>query len=143
MLDLLLGNVGGAIGETSKLALLLGLAYLLVRRVISWHIPTVFIGSVFVLSFLFNGFDAYSALLMILSGGVFLGAIFMATDYVTSPTTAWGKVIFAVGCALITVMIRFFGNYPEGVSFGILFMNILTPYIEKWTRHKRFGEVKA
>lgn len=141
--DLLLGNVGGAIGETCKIALLLGFAYLLVRRVITWHAPVAFIGSVFVLSFLFNGFDVYNALLLTLSGGVFLGAIFMATDYVTSPVTPWGRIIFGFGAALITVMIRFFGNYPEGVSYGILFMNILHPYINVWTKHKRFGEVKA
>lgn len=143
ILDLFLGNIGGAIGETCKLALLIGFVYLIVRRVITWHIPVVFIGSVFVLSFLFNGFDPYSALLMTLSGGVFLGAIFMATDYVTSPYTAWGRVIFGFGAALITVMIRFWGNYPEGVSYGILFMNILHPYINVWTKHRRFGEVKA
>ena len=141
--DLLLGNVGGAIGETCKLALLVGLGYLLVRRVITWHTPVAFIGTVFLLSFLFNGFDLYQALLLTLSGGVFLGAIFMATDYVTSPATPWGRIIFGFGAALITVLIRFWGNYPEGVSYGILFMNILTPYISKWTKHKRFGEVKA
>lgn len=143
IVDLLLGNVGGAIGETCKLALLLGFAYLLVRRVVTWHTPVAFIGSVFVLSFLFNGFDAYGALLLTLSGGVFLGAIFMATDYVTSPVTPWGRIIFGCGAALVTVLIRFWGNYPEGVSYGILFMNILTPYINVWTKHKRFGEVKA
>ena len=143
LLDLALGNIGGSIGEVSKLALVIGLVYLLVRRVITWQIPTVYIGSVFVLSCLFNGFDLYSALLMTLSGGLFIGAIFMATDYVTSPATGFGKAIFALGAALITVMIRFFGNYPEGVSFAILFMNLLVPYIEVWTRHKRFGEVKA
>ena len=143
ILDLFLGNVGGVIGETCKLALLVGFAYLLIRRVITWHIPTVFIGSVFVLSFLFNGFNAYSALLMTLSGGVFLGAIFMATDYVTSPVTPWGRVIFGFGAALVTVLIRFWGNYPEGVSYGILLMNILHPYINTWTKHKLFGEVKA
>ena len=143
LLDLFLGNVGGAIGETCKLALIIGFVYLLVRRVITWHIPTVFIGSVFVLSFFFNGFDPYAALLMTLSGGVFIGAIFMATDYVTSPVTPWGRVIFGFGAALVTVMIRFFGNYPEGVSYGILLMNILHPYINTWTKHKLFGEVKA
>ncbi|MBR2988049.1 MAG: RnfABCDGE type electron transport complex subunit D [Clostridia bacterium] len=140
--DLFLGNVGGAIGETCKLALLIGFVYLLVRRVITWHLPVVFIASSFVLTFLFNGFDLNAAALMTLSGGLFIGAIFMATDYVTSPATAWGKVVFAVGAALITVMVRLWGNYPEGVSYGILLMNILTPYIETWTRHKRFGEVK-
>lgn len=137
--DLLLGNYGGAIGETCSVALLLGGAYLLIRRVITWHIPVVFIGSVFVFSFLFKGFDAAEALALVLSGGVLIGAIFMATDYVTSPSTAWGKVIFGFGAGLITCLIRYFGSYPEGVSFAILFMNILTPYIGKWTKHKVFG----
>ena len=141
--ELFLGLHGGAIGETCAAALLVGFVYLLARRVITWHIPVTFIGSVFALSFVFNGFDAMGALALILSGGLFIGAIFMATDYVTSPATAWGKVIFGVGAGLITVLIRFFGAYPEGVSFAILFMNILTPYIEKWTSHKIFGGAKA
>ena len=141
--DLFLGNIGGAIGETCALALLVGFVYLLVRKVISWHIPVTFIGSVFALSFLLEGFDLMAALALILSGGLFIGAIFMATDYVTSPDTAWGKVIFGVGAGVITVLIRYFGAYPEGVSFAILFMNILTPYIDQWTAHKVFGGVKA
>ena len=141
--DLFLGLHGGAIGETCAAALLIGFVYLLVRRVITWQIPVTFIGSVFALSFVFNGFDAMGALALILSGGLFIGAIFMATDYVTSPATAWGKVIFGVGAGVITVLIREFGVYPEGVSFAILFMNILTPYIEKWTAHKIFGGAKA
>ena len=141
--ELFLGLHGGAIGETCAAALLLGFVYLLVRRVITWQIPVTFIGSVFALSFVFNGFDAMGALALILSGGLFIGAIFMATDYVTSPATAWGKVIFGVGAGVITVLIREFGVYPEGVSFAILFMNILTPYIEKWTAHKIFGGAKA
>jgi Na+-translocating ferredoxin:NAD+ oxidoreductase RnfD subunit len=120
-------------------ALLLGFVYLLIRRVISWHIPTVFIATVFALSFVLEGFNAMTALSLILSGGLFIGAIFMATDYVTSPASAWGKVIFGVGAGLLTIAIRYWGNYPEGVSFAILFMNILTPYIDSWTRHKVFG----
>ncbi len=139
LLDLFLGLHGGAIGETCSLALLVGLAYLLIRRVITWQIPVAFVGSVFVLSFFLEGMDAMAALVAILSGGLFIGAIFMATDYVTSPATAWGKVIFGVGAGLLTVLIRSFGTYPEGVSFAILFMNILTPYIDSWTRHKVFG----
>ncbi len=139
MRDLLIGTVGGAIGETCKIALLVGGIYLIIRRVITWHLPAVFIGSVFLLSFFFNGFDPYTALIMTLSGGVILGAFFMATDYVTSPVTAWGKVIFGFGAALITVMIRFYGAYPEGVSFGILLMNIVTPYIDRLTQHRKFG----
>lgn len=143
LLTLFLGNHGGAIGETCALALLIGGAYLIIRKVISWHIPVAFIGGTYVLSFMFDGFDAVSALAMILSGGLILGAIFMATDYVTSPSTAWGKVIFGLGAALITVAIRFWGNYPEGVSFAILLMNILTPYIDAWTPRKLFGGKKV
>ena len=140
--DLFLGRTGGAIGETCALALLIGGIYLLARRVITWHVPVAFIGSVFLLSFLIEGFDLTVALSLILSGGLFIGAFFMATDYVTSPATAWGKIIFGVGAGLITVLIRSFGNYPEGVSFAILMMNILNPYIESWTPRKLFGGEK-
>lgn len=139
LLTLFLGNYGGAIGETCTAALLLGGIYLLVRRVITWHTPVLYIGTVFVFSFFMEGFNAVSALSLVMSGGLVIGAIFMATDYVTSPATPWGKVIFAVGAGLITCLIRYFGGYPEGVSFAILFMNILTPYITKWTRRKVFG----
>ena len=139
LMTLFLGNYGGAIGETCALALLAGGVYLLVRRIITWHIPVSFIGMVFVFSLLMEGFDAEAALAMILSGGLFIGAFFMATDYVTSPATPWGKVIFGLGAGLLTCLIRYFGVYPEGVSFAILFMNILTPYISKWTRNKVFG----
>ena len=136
MTQLLFGLYGGAIGETCSIALLIGLVYLLCRKVITWHIPVAFIGTVFAASFFMEGMDAVMALTMTLSGGLFLGAIFMATDYVTSPSTAWGKVIFGVGAGLITFLIRYFGGYPEGVSFAILMMNILTPYIDSWTKHK-------
>ena len=139
LMDLFLGNHGGAIGETCALALLLGGVYLLVRRVITWHIPVAFIGTVFLMSFLLEGMSATAALAAILSGGLLIGAIFMATDYVTSPTTPWGRIIFGLGAGLITILIRYFGNYPEGVSFAILFMNILTPYIMIWTRRRIFG----
>ena len=139
LMTLFLGNYGGAIGETSTLALLIGGIYLLVRRVITWHIPVVFIGTVFVFSFFMEGFDAVRALSMVMAGGLVIGAFFMATDYVTSPATPWGKVLFAIGAGLFTCLIRYFGNYPEGVSFAILFMNILTPYIGRWTRRKVFG----
>ena len=141
--DLLLGTTGGAIGETCAIALLLGFVYLLVRRVITWHIPVAFVGSVFILSLLYSGFDAMAALSLILSGGLLLGAIFMATDYVTSPATATGKLIFGLGAGVLTFLIRHFGVYPEGVSFAILLMNILNPYIEKLTARKIFGGVKA
>ena len=136
--DLFLGKCGGAIGEVSAAALLAGFIYLLVRRVITWHIPVVYIGTVFLLSLALEG-SATSALALILSGGLFIGAIFMATDYVTSPPTPLGKVVFALGAGLLTFLIRHFGKYPEGVSFAILFMNILTPYIEKLGAFKVFG----
>jgi electron transport complex protein RnfD len=141
--DTFLGLTGGAIGETCAAALLVGFVYLLVRRVITWHIPVTFIGTVFVISLFLEGFDLTAATVLILSGGLFIGAIFMATDYVTSPATAWGKVIFGLGAGVITVLIRYFGVYPEGVSFAILFMNILTPYIERWTSRKVFGGARA
>lgn len=143
MMNLFLGLTGGAIGETCALALLIGFVYLLVRRVITWHIPVTFIGSVFVLSFLMEGFDVMKAAALVLSGGLLIGAIFMATDYVTSPSTAKGKIVFGVGAGLLTFLIRYFGVYPEGVSFAILFMNILTPYIDALTAHKVFGGRKA
>ena len=139
LIDLLLGKHGGAIGETCAIALLIGFVYLLVRRVISWHLPVVFMGAVFAASFLLGGMNATAALAAVLSGGVLIGAIFMATDYVTSPSTAWGKVIFGVGAGVLTVLIRFYSIYPEGVSFAILLMNILTPFIDSWTKHKVFG----
>ena len=132
---LFLGNYGGCIGETSTLALLIGFAYLLIRGVISWHTPVCFVGTVFVLS-LILGQDAVG---QILSGGLMLGAIFMATDYSTTPSTTWGRVLFGIGAGLLTVLIRFYGAYAEGVSFAILFMNILTPYLSKWTETKPFG----
>ncbi len=131
------------IGETCALALLIGFAYLLIRRVITWHIPVSFVGSVFLFSFLMEGFDPIKALSLVLSGGLLLGAIFMATDYVTSPDTKMGKLIFGLGAGLFTFLIRYFGVYPEGVSFAILFMNILNPYIEKLTARKIFGGQKA
>ena len=134
------GFYGGAIGETCSIALLVGGLYLLVRRVITWHNPVAFIGTVFLFSFFMEGNDPVKALSMVLCGGVMLGAIFMATDYVTSPPTPWGKVIFGIGCGLLTCLIRYFGGYPEGVSFAILFMNILNPYVCKWTQHKVFGK---
>ena len=138
-MTLFLGNHGGCIGETSALALLIGFAYLLIRGVITWHTPVCFAGTVFVMS-LILGQDAVG---QILSGGLMLGAIFMATDYATTPSTDWGRVLFGIGAGLLTVLIRFYGAYAEGVSFAILFMNILTPYLSKWTETKPFGGVSA
>ena len=141
--DMLIGNRGGAIGETCAIALLVGFVYLLVKKVISWHIPVVFVGSTFVLSLLFGGFNLTASLYHVLGGGLLIGAIFMATDYVTSPITKWGKVIFAFGCALFTVIIRVFGSLPEGVSYAILLMNILSTPIEILTAPKALGAAKA
>ena len=139
LLDLLLGKHGGAIGEVCAIALIIGGVYLIVRRVITWHIPVAFVGFTFIFAFLFGGFDLYFSLAQILSGGLLIGAIFMATDYVTSPSSPWGKIVFGIGAAFLTVVIRFWTNYPEGVSFAILLMNILCPYIEKLTPRKLFG----
>ena len=140
--DMFIGNIGGCIGETSVLALIIGGAYLLYRRVISYRIPLVYIATVAVHSFLFGGFDADTMIYNILAGGLFLGAIFMATDYSTSPMSPKGQIIFAIGCGFLTSLIRFYGGYPEGVSYSILIMNVATPLIDKYTMPRKFGEVK-
>ena len=134
--DMLIGNMPGCIGEVSALALALGCAYLLWRKVITWHIPVVFIATVFVYSLIAGGAPAYA---QVLTGGVMLGACFMATDYVTSPITAKGKIIFGFGCGLLCMLIRQFGGYPEGCSFAILIMNAICPLINRWTQPKPFG----
>jgi electron transport complex protein RnfD len=139
ILDMLLGNRGGAIGETCAIALVLGGIYLLARKVIHWHTPVIFIGTVFVLSLAIKQ-DVIIALYEVLGGGVVIGAFFMATDYSTTPINKYGKMVFAFGCGLITVLIRFWGAYPEGVSFAILLMNILSPYIERWCAKKPLGK---
>ncbi|MDR2657311.1 MAG: RnfABCDGE type electron transport complex subunit D [Oscillospiraceae bacterium] len=153
--QLFLGNIPGMLGETSKLALLIGLAYLLARRVITWHIPVTFIGTALILftikhGTIFDGsisgvvFSSQQALYQILSGGLFLGAIFMATDYVTSPIHPLGKVVMGVGCGLILFVIREFNPaYPEGCSFAILLMNLLTPLVNRVFKPKMFGERPA
>ena len=148
LLTLLIGNHGGTIGETCAIALLIGYAYLVFRGVIKWYVPFAFIATVFVLFFVTSWNISY-ATAQVLAGGLLLGAIFMATDYVTTPLSNLGKVVFCIGCGLITFLIRmdYFGfsglhNYPEGVSIAILFMNILTPLIEKWTNPKTLGGVK-
>lgn len=138
-LDLFLGNVGGCLGETSALALLAGGLYLAARRIINLAAPVSFIGSLALLSFISGGDPLYE----ILAGGVFIGAFFMATDYATTPISTKGKIVFGLGCGIITFVIRTYGSYPEGVSFSILLMNILTPYIEQLTRSKVFGAKEA
>lgn len=140
LMDLFLGNVPGVLGETCKLALLLGGVYLIARRIIDWKIPVTFIGTVFLCYLLKDG--AQMALYQILSGGLFLGAFFMATDYATSPISNLGRIIMGVGCGLFLFIIRAFASYPEGCSFAILLMNVATPLIDKYTMPKPFGEVK-
>ncbi|HYE09033.1 MAG TPA: RnfABCDGE type electron transport complex subunit D [Patescibacteria group bacterium] len=140
--DLFVGNIGGCIGETSALALLIGGLYLVYRKVISYRIPVVYIATVGILAFIFSGFNLSYVPYHIFAGGLLLGAIFMATDYSSSPMTAKGQVIFAIGCGLLTSIIRFYGGYPEGVSYSILLMNITTPLIDRFTSPRKFGEVK-
>ncbi len=139
LLEMLLGNRAGAIGETCAIALIIGFIYLVARRVIHWHTPVIFIATVFLLSWAILG-NVNLALYEMLGGGLILGAVFMATDYVTTPINKYGKMVFALGCGLITVLIRFFGDYPEGVSFSILLMNIVSPYIEKLCAKKPIGK---
>lgn len=139
-MDLFLGNVGGCIGEVSALALIIGGIFLIVTRVITPHIPVAFIATVFVLGFIWGGLDG--AVFHICAGGLMLGAFFCATDYVTSPTLPMGKIIFGIGCGLFTMLIRIFASYPEGVSFAILLMNILTPYIDRICEGRLFKAPK-
>lgn len=142
-LKFFLGNVGGCIGETSALLLLVGAAYLFVKRIIGWRIPATFIGTVALLSWVFGGIKGLftgAPLLHVLSGGLILGAFFMATDMVTTPITPRGRLIFGAGCGVVTVMIRLVGGYPEGVCYSILLMNAFTPLIDRWTRPRKFGQ---
>ncbi|MDR0370450.1 MAG: RnfABCDGE type electron transport complex subunit D [Prevotellaceae bacterium] len=144
-LDLFVGNMGGSFGEVSAVALLLGCVYLLLRKVVSWHIPVSVLTTVFVFTgilFLVNPEQYAPPIVHLLTGGLLLGAIFMATDYVTSPMTKPGMLIYGVGIGIITVIIRVFGAYPEGVSFAILIMNAFTPLINAYVKPKRFGKVK-
>ena len=137
-----LGNMPGCIGEVSGLALLLGAAYLFYRRILTWHIPVTYIGSVVVLSGLFWLVDPTKyphPVFHLLTGGLILGAFYMATDMVSTPVTIRGMMVFGVGCGVLTVLIRLFGGYPEGVSFAILLMNAATPLIDRYTRPKTFG----
>ena len=145
--QLFIGEVPGMLGETCKLTLILGGVYLIFRRVIDWRVPVAFIATAFILFWIETGAvylpgSTDSALYQVLSGGLILGAFFMATDYVTCPVTKWGRVIMGIGCAAMLFVIRTYGSYPEGCSFGILFMNVLTPLIDKWTTPKTFGAVK-
>ena len=138
-LDMFLGNIGGSIGETCKLAILVGLVYLLVRRVISPVIPIFYVGTVALFALIVN----QDVLFAVLSGGLLFGAVFMATDYVTTPVTAFGKIVFAVGCGLITVLIRFYAKMDESVSYAIVLMNIVTPLIDRIALGAPFGSKKG
>ena len=139
--DMFIGNIGGSLGEISAMMLLIGGLYLIFRKVISWQTPVAYIATVAVVTFLFpRGNDPMTFMLYnVLGGGLFLGAFFMATDYVTSPVTKKGQLIFGLGCGLITVFIRYFGSYPEGVCYSILIMNCCTWIIDKYTKPTRFG----
>jgi len=143
--DLLLGNRAGCLGEVSVVLLLAGGIFLIAKRVISWHTPVVFIGTVWILTGVFHLVDPSryaDPSFHVVTGGLFIGAFFMATDYVTSPITGKGMLIFGAGCGLITVVIRLFGAYPEGVSFAILLMNAVTPLIDRYVKPKVFGAEK-
>ncbi|MGY0372820.1 RnfABCDGE type electron transport complex subunit D [Clostridium sp. JNZ J1-5] len=141
-----MGQVGGCIGETSAIALLIGFAYLLYRRVITWHIPVFYLGTILVLGTIMGRGDlgAMAGLYEIMVGGVMLGGIFMATDYTTSPMTTKGKIIFAVAAGALAMIIRMWGGYPEGCSYSILIMNLFVPLIDKYVKQRVFGtgEVK-
>jgi len=144
LMDPFLGNVGGSLGEISALALILGGIYLIIRKIIKWHIPIFYIGTVALITGILRLIDPNTfadPAFHLISGGLMLGAFFMATDMVTSPITNKGKIIFAIGCGVITVVIRLWGGYPEGVSFAILIMNALVPLINKATKPGKFGAV--
>jgi electron transport complex protein RnfD len=143
--DMFLGNCPGSIGELSALALIAGGIYLIRRKVISARIPVAYLGTVAVLTLVFSKTDNAVAWMLysLFSGGVMLGAIFMATDYVTSPVTAKGQIIFGIGCGILTVIFRYFGLFPEGVTYAILLMNLLVWTIDRITPPKRYGQVKG
>lgn len=143
--DLLLGNIGGSLGEISALLLILGGIYMLITKVITWHIPVAVIGSAALLSGIFwmvNPELYINPVYHILSGGMMLGAIYMATDMVSSPMTPKSQIIYGVGIGVLTILIRLFGAYPEGISFAILIMNALVPLLNRYIKPRRFGEVK-
>jgi electron transport complex protein RnfD len=144
-LDLFLGNIGGSLGEISALAIILGGLYLIFRKIITWHIPLSYILSVFIFTgifYLINPNQYADPAFHLFTGGLMLGAFFMATDMVTSPMSTLGMIVFGVGCGILTSIIRLWGAYPEGVSFAILIMNAATPLINTYIKPRKFGEVK-
>lgn len=142
MFQAFMGQIGGCIGEVSAIALLIGGIYLIWRKVITWHIPVFYLGSLFLVTLCFGNMGVYNSFYSLMLGGAFLGAFFMVTDYTTTPMTIKGQIIFAIGGGVIAGVIRLFGGYPEGVSYSILLMNLLVPLIDRYVRPKRFGEVK-
>ncbi|KAB3535922.1 RnfABCDGE type electron transport complex subunit D [Alkaliphilus pronyensis] len=142
LIDTFIGNISGSMGETSAILLILGGLYLVYRGVISVTVPAVYIGTVAILTLIFGEFDLYYMMYHVFTGGLMIGAIYMATDYASSPVTKKGRIYFALGCGIITTLIRQFGAYNEGVGFAILLMNVAAPLIEKYTSPRVFGEVK-
>ena len=142
LLQLTVGAYGGAVGETCAIALVIGFIYLVCRKVIKWYVPASYVATVFVCYMLYSGFNVTYAASHVLAGGLLIGAIFMATDYVTTPANSLGRVVFCVGAGLLTFVLREFSGYPEGVSIAILAMNLLTPYISEWTQKRTLGGVK-
>lgn len=142
-MDLFLGNMGGSLGEISAFAILIGGVYMIMKKIITWHIPVITLATVFIFAWVLNMVNPelyVTPMFHLLSGGIILGAVFMATDMVTSPMTPLGMAIFAVGIGALTIIIRVWGAYPEGVSFAILIMNAFTPIINRYCKPKRFGE---
>ena len=142
LFDMFIGNIGGTIGETSAILLILGGLYLMYKGIINYVIPVFYIGTVAVLMFILGGFNVEFAMYQMVAGGLMLGAFFMLTDYTTSPMTKKGQIIYAIIAGVITTVIRLYGGYPEGVSYSILFVNVMTPLIDKYTKTKVFGEVE-
>ena len=141
LFDLFIGNIGGSLGETSAILIILGGLYLIYKGVITYVIPACYILTVVVLTFLLGGFDATFAIYQALAGGLMIGAFFMLTDYSSSPMTLKGQIIYAVIAGILTAVIRMYGGYPEGASYSILLVNVLTPLIDKYTKRRVFGEV--
>ena len=139
--DMIVGNIGGSLGETSAILLILGGVYLMYKGIINYVIPVAYIVTVFILTFLFSGFDLTFAIYQLFAGGLMLGAFFMLTDYTTSPMTKKAQIIYAVVAGVLTAVIRMYGGYPEGVSYSILLVNVLTPLLDKYVKNRVFGEV--
>jgi electron transport complex protein RnfD len=141
LMDMMIGNIGGCIGETSAILILIGGLYLMYKGIINYIIPVFYIGTVFILSFILGGFNFNFAIYQLAAGGLMIGAFFMLTDYTTSPMTTKGQIIYATIAGIIAIVIRMYGGYPEGVSYSILLVNVITPLIDKYVKNRVFGEV--